>query len=64
MNLSILTATLLELTPRSLPDVAIEESLYFVREIDCPNIHQLAAIHSMPRAARLQFRGRGEANPS
>ncbi|MDB6013173.1 MAG: hypothetical protein JWL65_5423 [Gammaproteobacteria bacterium] len=49
MKLSILTAALLELTPRSRrdadPDLAIEEWLDFSRTIGCPNIQLSAAIH-------------------
>ena len=49
MKLSVLTAALLELTPRSFrdadPDLAIEEWLDFAREIGCPNIQLSAAIH-------------------
>lgn len=49
MKLSVLTAALLELTPRSLrdtdPDLAIEEWLDFARQIGCPNIQLSAAIH-------------------
>jgi sugar phosphate isomerase/epimerase len=49
MKLSILTAALLELTPRSRrdadPDLAIEEWLDFSRAIGCPNIQLSAAIH-------------------
>lgn len=49
MKLSVLTAALQELTPRSLrdadPDLAIEEWLAFSKEIGCPNIQLSAAIH-------------------
>jgi sugar phosphate isomerase/epimerase len=49
MKLSVLTAALQELTPRSLrdadPDLAIEEWLEFASEIGCPNIQLSAAIH-------------------
>ena len=49
MKLSVLTAALLELTPRKLrdadPDLAIEEWLDFARSIGCPNIQLSAAIH-------------------
>ena len=49
MKLSILTAALLELTPRNRrdadPDLAIEEWLDFSRTIGCPNIQLSAAIH-------------------
>jgi sugar phosphate isomerase/epimerase len=49
MKLSVLTAALQELTPRSKrdadPDLAIEEWLAFAREIDCPNIQLSAALH-------------------
>jgi sugar phosphate isomerase/epimerase len=49
MKLSVLTAALLELTPRRLrdadPDLAIEEWLDFARELGCPNIQLSAAIH-------------------
>jgi len=49
MKLSVLTAALLELTPRSRrdvdPDLAIEEWLDFSRTIGCPNIQLSAAIH-------------------
>jgi sugar phosphate isomerase/epimerase len=49
MKLSVLTAALLELTPRSRrdadPDLAIEEWLDFARTLGCPNIQLSAAIH-------------------
>ena len=49
MKLSVLTAALQELTPRSKrdpdPDLAIEEWLQFSRDIDCPNIQLSAALH-------------------
>src|ERR1700733_4463493 len=49
MKLSVLTAALQELTPRSRrdpdPDLAIEEWLDFARSIHCPNIQLSAAIH-------------------
>jgi sugar phosphate isomerase/epimerase len=49
MQLSILTAALQELTPRSIrdadPDRAIEEWLEFAREIGSPNIQLSAALH-------------------
>ena len=49
MKLSVLTAALGELTPRSLrdadPDLAIEEWLDFARTLGCPNIQLSAAIH-------------------
>ena len=49
MKLSVLTAALGELTPRSLrdpdPDLAIEDWLDFARSIGCPNIQLSAAIH-------------------
>jgi sugar phosphate isomerase/epimerase len=49
MKLSIFTAALQELTPRSArdadPDRAIEEWLEFSRELDCPNIELSAALH-------------------
>jgi sugar phosphate isomerase/epimerase len=49
MKLSVLTAALQELTPRSRrdpdPDLAIEEWLDFARTIGCPNIQLSAAIH-------------------
>lgn len=49
MKLSVLTAALQELTPRSRrdpdPDLAIEEWLDFARDIGCPNIQLSAAIH-------------------
>jgi sugar phosphate isomerase/epimerase len=49
MKLSVLTAALGELTPRSRrdadPDLAIEEWLDFARSIGCPNIQLSAAIH-------------------
>ena len=49
MKLSVLTAALGELTPRSRrdadPDLAVEEWLDFARSIGCPNIQLSAAIH-------------------
>lgn len=49
MKISVLTAALQELTPRSVrdadPDRAIEEWLQFARELDCPNIQLSAALH-------------------
>jgi sugar phosphate isomerase/epimerase len=49
MKLSVLTAALGELTPRTLrdadPDLAIEEWLDFARTLGCPNIQLSAAIH-------------------
>jgi sugar phosphate isomerase/epimerase len=49
MKLSIFTAALQELTPRTVrdadPDRAIEEWLEFSRELDCPNIELSAALH-------------------
>jgi sugar phosphate isomerase/epimerase len=49
MQLSILTAALQELTPRSVrdtdPDRAIEEWLAFAKEIGSPNIQLSAALH-------------------
>ena len=49
MKISVLTAALQELTPRSVrdpdPDRAIEEWLQFSRELDCPNIQLSAALH-------------------
>ena len=61
MRLSVLTAALQELTPRSKrdadPDLAIEEWLEFARELDCPNIELSAALHpsesDVPAAAML-----------
>src|SRR5579864_6133773 len=61
MRLSVLTAALQELTPRSKrdadPDLAIEEWLEFARELDCPNIELSAALHptesDVPPAAML-----------
>ena len=61
MRLSVLTAALQELTPRSArdadPDLAIEEWLGFARELDCPNIELSAALHpaesDRPAAAML-----------
>ena len=61
MKLSVLTAALQELTPRSRrdpdPDLAIEEWLDFARTIGCPNIQLSAAIHpsqsDVPAAALL-----------
>jgi len=61
MRLSILTAALQELTPRSRrdadPDLAIEEWLEFARQIGCPNIELSAALHpsgsDVPAAAML-----------
>jgi sugar phosphate isomerase/epimerase len=53
MKMSVLTAALQELTPRSIrdadPDKAIEDWLEFAREMDCPNIQISAALH--PREA-------------
>ena len=49
MKLSVLTAALQELTPRSLrdadPDLAIEQWLDFARELECPYIQLSAALH-------------------
>ncbi|MDP9033821.1 MAG: sugar phosphate isomerase/epimerase [Myxococcota bacterium] len=49
MKMSVLTAALQELTPRSIrdadPDKAIEDWLELAREIDCPNIQISAALH-------------------
>jgi sugar phosphate isomerase/epimerase len=49
MKISVLTAALQELTPRSVrdpdPDRAVEEWLQFARELDCPNIQLSAALH-------------------
>src|SRR5947209_982424 len=49
MKMSVLTAALQELTPRSVrdedPDRAIEDWLAFARELDCPNIQISAALH-------------------
>lgn len=49
MKMSVLTAALQELTPRSVrdadPDRAIEDWLEFSREMDCPNIQISAALH-------------------
>jgi sugar phosphate isomerase/epimerase len=49
MKISVLTAALQELTPRSVrdpdPDRAIEEWLQFARELDCPHIQLSAALH-------------------
>ncbi len=61
MRLSILTAALQELTPRSRrdadPDLAIEEWLGFAAEIGAPNIELSAALHpsesDIPAAAML-----------
>jgi sugar phosphate isomerase/epimerase len=61
MLLSILTAALQELTPRSKrdadPDLAIEEWLAFAAEIGAPNIELSAALHpsesDVPAAAML-----------
>src|SRR3984893_5774403 len=61
MQLSILTAALQELTPRTRrdadPDLAIEEWLEFARELRCPNIELSAALHptesDVPAAALL-----------
>ena len=51
MKMSVLTAALQELTPRSVrdadPDRAIEDWLEFSREMDCPNIQISAALHPM-----------------
>ena len=61
MKLSVLTAALQELTPRTLrdadPDLAIEEWLQFAADLDCPNIQLSAALHpdvsSVPAEALL-----------
>lgn len=49
MKLSVLTAALKELTPRTRrdadPDLAVEEWLMFAREIGSPNIQLSAALH-------------------
>jgi len=49
MKMSVLTAALQELTPRSVrdrdPDKAIEDWLAFARELDCPNLQLSAALH-------------------
>jgi sugar phosphate isomerase/epimerase len=49
MKMSVLTAALQELTPRSVrdgdPDRAIEDWLAFARELDCPFIQLSAALH-------------------
>jgi sugar phosphate isomerase/epimerase len=49
MKLSVLTAALQELTPRSIrdadPDQAIIDWLEFAHELDCPNIQLSAALH-------------------
>lgn len=49
MKMSVLTAALQELTPRSVrdadPDRAIEDWLAFAKELDCPNIQVSAALH-------------------
>jgi hypothetical protein len=49
MKLSVLTAALQELTPRSVrdedPDRAVEEWLQFAREIGADNIQLSAALH-------------------
>ncbi len=49
MKLGVLTAALQELTPRALrdedPDLAIEEWLYFAREIGADNVQLSAALH-------------------
>jgi sugar phosphate isomerase/epimerase len=49
MKVSVLTAALQELTPRSVrdddPDRAIEDWLEFARELDCPHIQLSAALH-------------------
>lgn len=49
MKISVLTAALQELTPRSVrdpdPDRAIEDWLQFSRELECPNIQLSAALH-------------------
>ncbi len=51
MKMSVLTAALQELTPRSVrdadPDQAIEDWLAFAREMDCPNIQISAALHPL-----------------
>jgi sugar phosphate isomerase/epimerase len=49
MKMSVLTAALQELTPRSIrdsdPDRAVEDWLQFSREMNCPNIQLSAALH-------------------
>jgi sugar phosphate isomerase/epimerase len=49
MKMSVLTAALQELTPRSIrdadPDRAIEDWLHFARDMNCPNIQLSAALH-------------------
>jgi sugar phosphate isomerase/epimerase len=49
MKLSVLTAALQELTPRTIrdadPDRAVIDWLEFAREMDCPNIQLSAALH-------------------
>src|SRR6185295_840807 len=49
MKVSVLTAALQELTPRSVrdadPDRAIEDWLAFARDLDCPHIQLSAALH-------------------
>ena len=49
MKMSVLTAALQELTPRSVrdadPDRAIEDWLAFARDMNCPNIQLSAALH-------------------
>ena len=49
MKLSVLTAALQELTPRSRrdtdPDFAVEEWLQFARQLECPHIQLSAALH-------------------
>ena len=49
MQLSVLTAALQELTPRTIrdadPDRAILDWLEFARDLDCPNIQLSAALH-------------------
>jgi sugar phosphate isomerase/epimerase len=49
MKMSVLTAALQELTPRSIrdsdPDRAIEDWLQFSRDMNCPNIQLSAALH-------------------
>lgn len=51
MKMSVLTAALQELTPRSVrdedPDRAIEDWLAFASEMDCPNIQISAALHPL-----------------
>ncbi|HWA75664.1 MAG TPA: TIM barrel protein [Polyangiaceae bacterium] len=49
MKMSVLTAALQELTPRSIrdsdPDRAVEDWLQFSRDMNCPNIQLSAALH-------------------